>query len=129
MDKAAVAAALCEMPAYLREHPHTSLKVRLEEILALRTDPVTEADLLRILSARQDLIESWTAYVENQRTADGWYVAVADQPPRRWILSRPGHRHRIAFESKAAAYAALVLRIMAPGLLGSQSGAIQRGSG
>jgi hypothetical protein len=122
MDRTAIAAALCEIPQYLREHPDTSLSGRLREILASRKDPVTEADLLSILSARHDLIDSWSAYVEDQRMSDGWHVAVSNEPAPRWILVRRGRGTSIAFDSPSAAYAALVLRILAHGLLGASHG-------
>ena len=121
MDRTEVAAALCEIPKYLREYPDTSLSTRLREILASRTHPVTEAELVSILSVHRDLIDSWALYVEDQRTSDGWYVAVSNDPTRQpeWILARPG-RKNVAFDSPIAAYAALILRIVAQGLLGVQ---------
>lgn len=120
MDRSEVAAALCEIPRYLREHPGTLLSVRLREILASRMDPVREADLVSVLSVHRDLIESWAAYLEDQRTSDGWYVAVSNEPTRQpeWILMRPGRKDRVAFDSPVAAYAALILSIVAQGLLG-----------
>src|SRR5580700_5382813 len=110
MDRTEVAAALCEIPEYLREHPDTSLSTRLREVLASRTHPVTQADLVAILSSRCDLIDSWALYGEKQRTFDDWYVAVSNDPTRQseWILARPG-RKDIAFDSPIAAYAALIL--------------------
>ena len=121
MDKSEVAAALCEIPQYLREHPDTSLSTRLREVLASRTHPVTQADLVSILSAHRDLIDSWAVYVEDQRTLDDWHIAVSNDPTRQpeWILARPG-RKNITFDSPIAAYAALILRIVARGLLGVQ---------
>jgi hypothetical protein len=119
MDRSEVAGALCEIPKYLREHPGTSLSVRLQEILASRMEPVREADLVSVLSVHRDLIDSWAAYVEDQRTPDGWYVAVSNEPTRQpeWILMRPGRKERVAFDSPIAAYAALILSIVARGLL------------
>jgi hypothetical protein len=124
MDRLEVAAAVCEIPTYLREHPNTSPSARLEEILASRTDPVREADLISILSAHRGLIDSWAAYVEDQRTSDGWYVAVSNEPkrPSEWILERLGRKERLTFDSPIAAYAALILRIVAQGLLGVRPG-------
>ena len=123
MDRTEVAAALCEIPQYLREHPDTSLSTRLREVLASRTHPVTQADLVSILAAHRGLIDSWALYVEDQRTFDDWHVAVSNDPTRQpeWILVRPG-RKNIAFDSPIAAYAALILRIVARGLLGVQPG-------
>lgn len=117
MDGTEIAAALCEIPKYLQEHPDISLSVRLREILASRTGPVREADLVSILSAHRDLIDSWAAYVEDQRTSDGWYVGVSNDPTLRpeWILAQPG-RKNLAFDSPISAYAALILRIVAQGL-------------
>ncbi len=117
MDKPEVATALCEIPKYLREHPDTSLSTRLREILASRTSPVTEADLVLVLSVHHDLIDSWAAYVEDQRTSAGWYVVASDVTTRgpEWILAQPG-RKNLAFDSRIAAYAALILRIVAQGL-------------
>jgi len=122
MNGTEIAAALCEIPKYLNEHPDSSLSVRLREILASRTGPVKEADLVSILSAHGDLIDSWAAYVENQQTTDGWYVAVSTEPkhPTEWILKRTGRKDLLTFESKIAAYAALILRIAAPAVLSSQ---------
>jgi hypothetical protein len=122
MDKAAVATALCEIPKYLHEHPDTSLSARVREVLASRTGPVREADLISTLSAQRDLVDSWAAYVEDQRTSDGWYVEVSNGSARQpeWILARPGHKERLAFDSPTAAYAALILRIVAQGLGVSQ---------
>jgi hypothetical protein len=124
MDRREVAVAVCEIPKYLREHPDTSLSARLREILASRTDPVREADLVSVLSVHRDLIDSWAAYVEDLRTSDGWYVAVSNEHTRRpeWILARPGRKERLAFDNPIAAYAALILRIVAPGLLGVSQG-------
>jgi hypothetical protein len=124
MDRREVAAAVCEIPKYLREHPDTSLSARLREILASRTDPVREADLVSALSVHRDLIDSWAAYVEDLRTSDGWFVAVSNEHTRRpeWILARPGRKERLAFDDPIAAYAALILRIVAPGLLGVSQG-------
>lgn len=125
MDRIEVAAALCEIPKYLRDHPDTSLSTRLREILASRADPVREADLVSALSVHRDLIDSWAAYVEDQQTSDGWYVSVSnDEPTRRpeWILARPGRKEKLAFDSPIAAYAALILRIVAQGLLDTSQG-------
>ena len=124
MDRREVAAAVCEIPQYLREHPDTSLSARLKEILASRTDPVREADLVSVLSAHRDLIDAWAAYVENQRTSGGWYVAASNEHASRpeWILARPGRKQRVAFDTPIAAYAALILRIVAQGLLGVSQG-------
>jgi hypothetical protein len=124
MDRREVAVAVCEIPKYLREHPDTSLSARLREILASRTDPVREADLVSALSVHRDLIDSWAAYVEDLRTSDGWFVAVSNEHTRRpeWILARPGRKERLAFDNPIAAYAALILRIVAPGLLGFSQG-------
>jgi hypothetical protein len=123
MDRTEVATALCEIPKYLQEHPDTSLSARLQEILASRTDPVREADLISTLSEHRDLVDSWAAYVEDQRTLDGWYVEVSNGPTRRpdWILARPDRKDRLAFDSPIAAYAALILRVVAQGLGVGQS--------
>ena len=123
MDKAEVATALCEIPKYLREHPDISQSARVREVLASRTGPVTEADLISALSAQQDLVDSWGAYVEDQRCSDGWYVEVSISSARQpeWILARPGRKKGLAFDSLIAAYAALILRIVAQGLGVSQS--------
>jgi len=124
MNRTEVAAALCEIPKYLREHPDTSLSARLGDILASRMDPVREADLISILSTDRDLIESWAAYVGDQRTSDGWYIAVSNGPTRQpeWILARGGRKERLAYDSAVGAYAALILRIVAQGLLGVGQG-------
>ena len=121
MDRREVAAAVCEIPKYLCEHPDSSLSARLGEILASRTDPVREADLVSVLSVHRDLIDSWAAYVEDLRTSDGWYVAVSNEHTSRpeWILARPGRKERVAFDTPIAAYAALILRIVAQRLLGA----------
>ncbi len=123
MDKAEVAASLCQMPDYLHDHPDMSLAARLQQILASRTDPITEADLVSALHARPELIETWAAYVEDQRTSDGWYVTPSNTPTggSEWILSRPGRKQPIVFDSPSAAYAALILRIVAQGLIGSSA--------
>ena len=124
MDSTEIAAALCEIPNYLREHPDISLSARRREILASRTDPVREADLGSVLSVHRNLIDSWAAYVEDQRTSDGWYVTVSDDPTRRsdWILARRGRKERLAFDSPIAAYASLILRMVAQELLGAGNG-------
>jgi hypothetical protein len=124
MDRREVATAVCEIPKYLREHPDASLSARLREILASRSDPVREADLVLVLSEHRDLIDLWTSYVEDQRTSDGWYVAVSNEDARRpeWILARPGRQERLAFDTPIAAYAALILRVVARGLLGVSRG-------
>jgi hypothetical protein len=124
MDRREVATAVCEIPKYLREHPDSPLSARLREILASRTDPVREADLVSVLSERRDLIDLWTSYVEDQRTPDGWYVTVSNEHARRpeWILARPGRNERLAFDTPVAAYAALILRVIAQGLLGVSRG-------
>jgi hypothetical protein len=118
MDRAEVATALCEIPKYLHDHPDTSLSARLREVLASRTDPVREADLISTLSAHRDLVDSWAAYIADQRTSDGWYVEASNGTALRpeWMLVRPGRKHRLAFDSAAAVYAALILRIVAQGL-------------
>jgi hypothetical protein len=69
-------------------------------------------------------IDSWAAYVEDLRTSDGWFVAVSNEHTRRpeWILARPGRKEWLAFDNPIAAYAALILRIVAPGLLGFSQG-------
>ena len=69
-------------------------------------------------------IDSWAAYVEDLRMSDGWYVAVSNEQTRRpeWILARPGRKERLAFDNPIAAYAALILRIVAPRLLGVGQG-------
>lgn len=123
MDEAEVATALCEIPKYLREHPDISLSARVREVLASRMAPVREADLISALSAQQDLVDLWGAYVEDQRTSDGWYVEVSIGPARQteWILARPGRKKGLAFDSPIAAYAALILRMVAQGLGVSQS--------
>jgi hypothetical protein len=122
MNGTEIAAALCEIPTYLNEHPDISLEVRLREILSSRAGPVKEADLVSILSAHRELIDSWAAYIEDQRTTDGWYVAVSTKSkgPTEWILKRLGRKDLLTFDSQIAAYAALILRIAAPAVLSSQ---------
>jgi hypothetical protein len=124
MDRREVATAVCEIPKYLREHPDASLSARLRGILASRTDPIREADLVSVLSEHRDLIDLWASYIEDQRTSDGWYVAVSTEHARRpdWILARPGRKERLAFDTQIAAYAALILRVVAQGLLGVSRG-------
>ena len=118
MDRTEVATALCEIPRYLHEHPDTSLSARVREVLASRVEPVREADLTSTLLAQHELIDSWAAYIEDQRTSDGWYVEVSNSPAHQpeWILARPGRKDRLAFDSPVAAYAALILRFVAQGL-------------
>lgn len=123
MDREQVATALCQIPEYLHKHPDSSLSARLQEILAARMEPVREADLVATLSMNSELIDSWSAYVCDQRTSDGWYVKVSTEPSLRpgWILTRPGHKDRVIFDTPVAAYAALILRIVAQALLAAGS--------
>ena len=57
------AATLCELPTYLRQHPHTSLAARRSEVLQSVPD-VCEGDLLDVLSERPQLIDPWASYVK-----------------------------------------------------------------
>jgi hypothetical protein len=114
MGKVEAAIAFCEIPVYLREHANVSLARRCREILASVTDSVTEADLIPILAVRPGLTDLWADYIADQRTSDGWYAVTEKSPdrPHQWIVARLGHKARLIFDSPAAAYAALVLRIV-----------------
>src|SRR5882757_3876364 len=113
-NRAETAAALCEIANYLRAHPDTSLAVRRREVLRAGDDLVGEADLVNVLLARPELIDSWVSFVEDQRISDGWYVEVRQTALRgaEWVLARPGRKDDIAFSSAAAAYAGLVARVV-----------------
>jgi hypothetical protein len=99
---------------YLREHANVSFARCCREILASVTDSVTEADLIPILAGHPGLTDLWADYIADQRTSDGWYVVTENlhNQPREWIVARHGHKARLIFDSPAAAYAALVLRIV-----------------
>lgn len=107
------AAALCELPAYLREHPRTSLATRKSEVLESVAD-VCEDDLLDVLEARPQLIDSWSSYVEDQRTGDGLYVRFRQTPTRgvEWAVARPNSDDIAAFSSVIPAYARLIAEIL-----------------
>jgi hypothetical protein len=113
-NRAETVAALCELAICLRAHPDTSLAVCRRELLRAGDDLVCEADLVNVLLARPELIDSWASFVEDQRTSDGWYVAVRQTAPRgaEWVLARPGRKDAIAFSSAAAAYAGLIARVV-----------------
>jgi len=114
MGRVETAIAFCEIPMYLREHANVSFARCCREILASVTDSVTEADLIPILAGHPGLTDLWADYIADQRTSDGWYVVTENlhNQPREWIVARHGHKARLIFDSPAAAYAALVLRIV-----------------
>jgi hypothetical protein len=116
MDRADVAVALCELATYLREHPDTSLAARRQELLGSGVSRVSAADLAPILRERPQLVESWTSYVEDQRTADGWYVTVRNVPrgESAWIVAGPRNSQSLQFDSRVAAFATLIVRIVGP---------------
>jgi len=107
------AAALCELPTYLQEHPCSSLTVRAREVLESVAD-VCEDDLLGALEARPRLIDSWSSYVEDQRTADALYVRVRQTPTRgvEWVVARADGDDIAAFSSVIAAYARLIAELL-----------------
>lgn len=113
LDRWDAAAALCEVPAYLREHPHASLAARRSEVLQAVPE-ICEGDLLAVLAARPQLIDSWVSYVEDQRTRDGLYVRVRRTPGRgvEWTVARLDGDDVAAFSSIAPAYARLIAEIM-----------------
>ncbi len=113
-NRAETAAALCELARYLRAHPDTSLAVRRRELLRAADDLICEADLVKVLHAHPELIDSWSSFVEDQRTSDGWYVTARQTAPREaeWVLACPGREDSIAFSSAAAAYAGLIARVV-----------------
>lgn len=114
MDHAQVASAVCELAAYLREHPDISLARRRQELIKPGVHPIRAADLEPILSARPQLLESWESYVENQRTPDGWYVTVRKAPgdEPEWIVARPGNTKSFVFDSQVAAFAMLIVNVV-----------------
>jgi hypothetical protein len=114
MDRAEVASLVCELATYLRDHPNVSLAARRQELLGRRVYRVSAADLAPILTARTQLLESWTSYIEDQRTSDGWYVTVRSVPGGEpaWIVARPGNTQSFVFDSQVAAFAALIVRIV-----------------
>jgi hypothetical protein len=114
MDRAAVVSAVCELATYLREHPDVSLVARRQELLGSGVSDVSAAELASTLSDLPQLLESWASYVDDQRTWQGWYVTfrfVSGGEPT-WIVARPGDRQRFLFDSRVAAFAALVVRIV-----------------
>jgi hypothetical protein len=114
MDRAGVASAVCELATYLREHPDVSLAARRQELLGSGVSHVSAADLVSILSERPQLLESWASYVDDQRTSQGWYVTfrfVSGGEPT-WIVARLGNSQRLLFDSRVAAFAALIVRIV-----------------
>jgi len=114
LDRAEIAKAVCELATYLREHPDTSLAARRQELLGSGVDRVTDADLVPILLKRPQLIEAWISYVEDQRTSDGWYVTVRNVSggESAWIVTRPRNSQSLQFDSRVAAFAALIVRIV-----------------
>jgi len=114
MDRAEVAVAVVELATYLRDHPDTSLAARRQELLGSGVYRVPASDLASILLKQPQLLESWASYVEDQRTSDGWYVTVRSMPGAEsvWIVARPGNSQSLLFDSRVAAFAALIVRIV-----------------
>ena len=114
MDRAEVASLVCELATYLGEHPNVSLAARRQELLGFGVYRVSATDLAPILSERPQLLEAWTSYVEDQRTSDGWYVTVRNVPGDKpeWIVARPGNAKNFVFDSRVAAFAALIVRVV-----------------
>lgn len=107
------ALALCEVPTYVQEHPHTSVAARRSEVLQY-VGGIAEDDLLAVLSARPRLIDAWVSYVEDQRSSDGLYVSFRETPARgaEWAVARPGNEDIAAFSSAVPAYARLIAEIL-----------------
>jgi hypothetical protein len=114
MDRAEGASAVCELAMYVRVHPDISLAARRQELLRSGIFRVSAIDLAPILLERSQLLESWTSYVEDQRTSDSWYVTVQNMPggESAWIVARPGNSQSLLFDSRVAAFAALIVRIV-----------------
>ena len=74
--------------------------------------PVTEAVLRSVLASRPDLIESWLAYSEDQRSSDAWYFLSDQNAPRgsQWVVGRPSGGSSLLFQEAAAACAVFVAR-------------------
>jgi hypothetical protein len=124
MDRVEVASAECEVPMYLRDHTETSLAARIDDLYRAAETSVHEADLKTILAAKPALMEEWQSYIEDQRTSDGWYVAVRNvqQGSPLWIVTRLRDANDIAFDSRVAAFAALIARIVGNPLCTTDSG-------
>jgi hypothetical protein len=123
MDRVEAASAVCELPIYLREHTNTSLAARREELFEAATTSVHERDLKAILMTRPALVEAWESSIEDQRTSDGWYVIVRDVlgGSPQWIVARPSCSEGTAFDSRVAAFAALIVRVVGEPLCASDS--------
>jgi hypothetical protein len=114
LNRQDAAAALCEVANYLREHPDTSVAARRRELMLCGGDVVCETDLLDVLLARPELIESWASYVQDQRTSDGLFVTVRQMPRREveWAVARSRGDDVATFSSAPPAYARLIAEIL-----------------
>jgi hypothetical protein len=98
----------------LREHTNTSFSARVNELYEATKARIHETDLKAILESRPELMEAWQAYVEDQRTTDGWYVNAQNVPGRnpQWIVTRRGNAGAVSLDSPVSAFAALIARVV-----------------
>ena len=110
MDRAELSLAVCEIPTYLREHG-VSLVARRRELSSVAM-AVREIELAAVLTTGH--MEAWQAYVEDQRTSDGWYMTVQNRPGRspQWTVTRRVNAGAVSFDSRVMAFAALIARIV-----------------
>jgi hypothetical protein len=113
MGRAEAAAAVCELPIFLREH-NVSLAARREELFRRAGTSIQEDDLVTILKSRPELMDAWQSYVEDQRVCDGWYMTVKSVPARspQWIVTHRLNADSVTFDSRVAAFATLIAGIV-----------------
>jgi hypothetical protein len=121
-DRAELSLAVCELPTY-REHG-VSLAARRRELSGTEM-PVRETELAAVLTTGH--MEAWQAYVEDQRTSDGWYMTVQNRPGRspQWTVTRRTNAGAVSFDSRVLAFAALIARIVGEPLCIPGSGSEQ----
>lgn len=73
---------------------------------------VNEQELVAALAARPELVDSWLAYSEDQRSNDAWYLACEPEAAQssRWVVGKPSARTVLRFPDRIVACAAFVAR-------------------
>jgi hypothetical protein len=114
MSSTSVALSICGLAiTYRRADNERSFHDLREEIWeSFGLSPVTEEALGSVLATRSDLIESWLAYSEDQRSSGAWYLLSKQVAPggSQWVVGNSSSQISLQFREPAVACAAFVAR-------------------
>jgi hypothetical protein len=113
MGSTSVALSLCSLAVACIAENNRSFNDLCKKIWeSSGRSPVTEEALRTVLASRPDLIDSWLAYSDDQRSSDAWYFASKQVAPRgsQWVVGKLSGGTPLQFHEPAAACAAFVAR-------------------